>query len=316
MTSQYGDDLRHLASAPIVVGVDGSDAARTALRWAAAVAADRGRELRIAYGLDLDGARRVFGCYDLWEPSVLDKFQAQGEALVARAAVDVRGITPEVHVTTEVSREHPARMLLRHSATGYLVVIGASGAGGFVSHAGSILLSVTSHAQGPVVVVHSDPTAEAGLCTEGPVVVGVDGGPVSEAALAAAFEEAAERDTELVALHTWSDLAFGKFAGDPDTWFPIPEIEVNEEAILAERLAGWQEKYPDVPVRRLVGLSEPAAQLRRLSESAQLIVVGSHGRGGFRGMLLGSVSNSLVQHASCPVMVVHPSEPSRTGDHD
>ncbi|MEU6562880.1 universal stress protein [Nocardia nova] len=304
MSAQFAADRHHLASAPVVVGVDGSESARTAALWAAGVALHRGRELRIVYGLDLAGARRVFNCYDISEPAVLERLRAHGAALVAREALAVREAVPELRVTTEVSSEHPARMLLDHSATGYLVVLGARGTGGPAAHVGSILLSVTAHAEGPVVVVRTDPGAPDAPRAGGPVVVGIDGGPVSEAAVAAAFEEAAERDAELVAVHAWSDLTFGAFAGDPYTWFPTGDIEVNEEAVLAERLAGWQEKYPDVAVRRHISIADPAPHLQQWSDIAQLIVVGSHGRGTFRGLLLGSVSNSLVQHAHCPVMVV------------
>ncbi|MFF0455758.1 universal stress protein [Nocardia africana] len=314
MSSQYADDAHHLASAPIVVGVDGSAGARTALLWAAEVARDRGRDLRIAYGLDLPSASRVFNNYDMSEPAVLERLRAHGAALVAREALAVRDTLPEVQVSTEVSSEHPARMLLRHSATGYLVAMGAQGAGGFGTHIGSILLSVTSRAEGPVVVVRTESEQHPRPRETGPVVVGVDGSPLSEGAVAAAFEEAAERGAELVAVHAWSDLTFGSFVGDPYTWFPMSDIEVNEEAILAERLAGWQEKYPDVSVRRHISMAEPAAHLQRWSESAQLLVVGSHGRGSFRGLLLGSVSNSLVQHAKCPVMVVRSAEERQAHD--
>ncbi|WP_442790072.1 universal stress protein [Nocardia sp. CDC160] len=86
----------------------------------------------------------------------------------------------------------------------------------------------------------------------------------------------------------------------------LDDVETVEESVLAERLAGWQEKYPDVKVIRRVYLSSPAAQLREWSEQAQLVVVGNRGRGSFLGMLLGSTAHSLVQHAYCPVMVVHP----------
>ncbi|MEV5646699.1 universal stress protein [Nocardia sp. NPDC052254] len=303
MTHRFVDDPRHLASAPVVAGTDGSDAARTAVLWAAEMAWARGRELRIVYGLDLDRARRVFNPYDISEPAVLDRLRAHGAALVARESLAVRQVLPELRVITEVSSEHGARILLRYSATAYLVALGAHGAGGFGAHIGSVPLTVTGRAEGPVVVVRTAADATAPRA-EGPVVVGVDGGPLSEAAVAAAFEEACERGAELVAVHAWSDVTFGDFAGDPYTWFPPARIERNEEALLAERLAGRQEQYPGVVVRRHIAIADPAPHLQQWSDRAQLIVVGSHGRGGFRGMLLGSVPNSLVQHANCPVMVV------------
>ncbi|MBB5916708.1 nucleotide-binding universal stress UspA family protein [Nocardia transvalensis] len=306
MTRANIDDPHHLASAPVVVGVDGSTAAASALTWAAEVALQRGRELRIVHGLDLDGMRKVFGRYDVWVPPVLESVRTQGAVLVERAQRRIELAAPGAPVSTEVTDESPAEILLRHSAAAYLVVLGEAGTNTLPAHLGSILSSVTSHAEGAVVVVRTDPDADDRLRTEGPVVVGVDGSPVSEAALAAAFDEASQRDTELVAVHAWTDMAFGQFAGDPYLLFPVNDIETDERAALAERLAGWQEKYPDVTVRRDVCLSDPATALQRWSASAQLVVVGSRGRAGFRSLLLGSTSNALVQHAHCPVMVVHP----------
>ena len=129
--------------------------------------------------------------------------------------------------------------------------------------------------------------------------VGIDGSPASEAATALAFDEASRRGVELVALHAWSDIAVFPALGMD--WH---NRESQGQEVLAERLAGWQEQYPDVPVKRLLVCDRPSRWLLEESERAQLVVVGSHGRGGFRGMLLGSVSSAVAQAATVPVIVV------------
>ena len=158
--------------------------------------------------------------------------------------------------------------------------------------------AVAAHAHGRVVVV-------AGAGGDGPVVVGVDDSPISDAAVAEAYRQASLRNATLIAVHTWTPLdadALHGYGIEPD------EIErMSQDAVeaVAERLAGYASEYPDVKVERKVLPEEPAkALLDAAGEDAQLIVVGSRGRGGFRGLLLGSTSQKVMHQAHSPVMVV------------
>jgi nucleotide-binding universal stress UspA family protein len=135
-------------------------------------------------------------------------------------------------------------------------------------------------------------------------VVGVDGSTTSDAAVAFAFEAAAARRVALVAVHAWWDLAFDLSAAT--TSFDRAEIEVEQRELLSERVAGWAQKFAAVPVEQVLVRGRPVQSLLEQAAGAQLVVVGSHGRGGFTGLVLGSVSNALVHRAPCPVAVVRP----------
>ena len=162
---------------------------------------------------------------------------------------------------------------------------------------GSVSTALIQHAHCPVAVIRSGGAATPDR--NAPVLVGVDGSAASEAATALAFDEASHRGVDLVALHAWSDVAVFPILG-----MDWRDRESQGEEVLAERLAGWQEKYPDVHVQRLLVCDKPARWLIQESARAQLVVVGSHGRGGFPGMLLGSVSSAVAHSAQIPVVVV------------
>jgi len=198
-------------------------------------------------------------------------------------------------------------VLLAESTRAELVVLGDRGLGGFAGLLiGSVAVALAAHAACPVVVVRG---AEPDRTTSRPepVVVGVDGSPAGEAAVAFAFEAAALRGVPLVAVHTWRDLLVDATMAPLVDW---DAVEADEREVLAERLAGWGEKYPDVEVRRLVTRDRPAHALVQESGRAQLVVVGSRGRGGIAGMLLGSVSQALLHHSACPVVVTRPAPAS------
>ena len=157
-----------------------------------------------------------------------------------------------------------------------LAVVGNRGRGGLIGLlVGSVAAAVATHATCPVVVVHGKDRP-----AEGPVVVGVDGSPVSEDALAFAFDAAAARRVPLVALHSYQPPVFHPDAVTVVDW---EAAYTEEQEVLAERLAGWGERYPGVPVERVLVEGVPAAVLVERSETAQLVVVGSHGHGASQG---------------------------------
>ncbi|NEW38932.1 universal stress protein [Nocardia cyriacigeorgica] len=286
----------------VIVGIDGSAGSLTAARWAAGFATERGRALRLAHGMELVGTAKLVSTSGGVTSSLLEALKENSRHLLDRAEEAVTAETPDLAVSTRVSVGSAAALLIEESAGAYAVILGATGNVGVLGHIGSTLLTVVSRAHGPVIVVRTD--AEGAIRSTGPVVVGVDGSPVSEAALTTAFTEAAVRRTDLVAIHVHYDR---RLESERLRKF-LPEIEVENagQEVLGERLAGWQEEFPDVTVLRKTYSDNPTARLREWSDSAQLVVVGSRGRGGFTGLLLGSTSHSLVQHAGCPVMVVRP----------
>lgn len=282
-------------SAPVVVGIDGSESSLDAVRWAAEEAARRDVPLRIvhAYGIPV-GYPPGFVDWHLLHEAIVTRGRTWLEHARQTAEETAPGVAAEV---VEVDGG-AVPMLLAESAHTALMALGSRGLGGFTGLlVGSTAVELAARGDCPVVVVR-------GRAHEGPVVVGVDGTPTGEAAIAFAFAEASARGTGLVAVHTWTDLLLeAAFAGGAAALDFTPIAQEAEE-VLAERLAGWQEKYPDVAVTREVSRERAAGALLRLAEHAQLVVVGTRGRGGFRGLLLGSTSQHLLRHASCPVAVV------------
>jgi nucleotide-binding universal stress UspA family protein len=230
----------------------------------------------------------------------VEAVRAAAEAVVRDALVAARDTVSEC--ATEIILGSPVPMLRSFSEQAALLVLGSRGLGGFTGLlAGSVTVALTAHAHCPVAVIRDEPPAE------GPVVVGVDGSPASEAAIGFAFEEAAFRGGELVAVLAWTDAVFPV---GPDgiqypmiDWTPLAE---QAEELLGERLAGWTEKYPEVVVRRRIERDRPAQALIDAANGAQLLVVGSRGRGGFTGLTLGSVSQAMLHHAPCPIVVARP----------
>ncbi|MEV1117108.1 universal stress protein [Actinosynnema sp. NPDC049800] len=289
---------------PVVVGVDGSSAALTAVKWAADESVRRHVGLRLVHGYlpPIHGYPELV----LAENEVRRVFQLRAEQCLEEAAAAARATVPDVHVEWEAVGAGPSEALIDQSRRASLLVVGSEGRGGVAGLlVGSVAVALVAHGRCPVVVVRH---AEA---LNGPVVVGVDGSPVSERAIAFAFEEASLRAAPLTAVIACDDFVYDTPEGSLRLVSDWDAVQAEQRRALAERLAGWQEKHPDVTVEREVVRSRPTRALLDAGRGAQLLVVGSHGRGGFTGMLLGSTSQALIHHAPCPLAVVRRTEAER-----
>jgi nucleotide-binding universal stress UspA family protein len=235
--------------------------------------------------------------YPLPGPGPREDLPHRARAHLAEAVEAARAAAPGAKPEGAVLDGYPIPKLVAESRSAQLVVIGDRGLGGVAGLlVGSVAFGLAAHGACPTVVVRGRADAAAG-----PVVVGVDGSSVSEAAVAFAFEEATARRAPLVAVHVWWDLLLDPVTLPSLDWDGMAE---RERAQLAERLAGWREKYPDVAVELSVARDHPAGVLVEHARRAQLVVVGSHGRGGAAGLVLGSVSHAVLHRADCPVAIV------------
>ncbi|MCV7317470.1 universal stress protein [Mycolicibacillus parakoreensis] len=285
----------------IVVGVDGSPSSSVAVEWAARDAQMRGVALKIVHVVE-----PMVTAVEGWSADYAQAQQAWAHEIVEQAhklAVEASSPDRAERVASEVLHAPIIPTLVEMSKESDMVVVGCRGRGAVANALlGSVSSALVRYAHCPVAVIHDDDPLTT-RSPQAPVVVGVDGSPTSELATEIAFDEASRRGVGLVALHAWSDM--GPLDFPSVNWAPIEwrNIKDQEEVVLAERLCGWQERYPDVVVHRVVVNDRPAPRLLEQAESAQLVVVGSHGRGGFPGMLLGSVSRAVVNSARIPVIV-------------
>ena len=287
----------------ILVGVDGSKAALRAVRWAAHDAALRNVPLTLVHVVN----DPIKEWSQVPAPAGLRQWQEKRAREFITSAIKVAeestGERGPVQIDSKVFYSATVPTLVGLSKEAEMVVVGYRGHGGTVvrNFLGSVSSGLVYHAHCPVAVIHDEEPLVTNVA-RAPVLLGIDGSPASEAATAIAFDEASRRGVGLIALHAWTDLR----VSDLKEMFPNFDWEAglsDEEETLAERLAGWRERYPEVGIHRRIEVGEPARWLIEASEQAQLIVLGSHGRGGFAGMLLGSVGAAVVNRARIPVIV-------------
>lgn len=310
MDKDATETTKSAAGAPVVVGVDGSEHSLAAADYAGDEAARRGVPLEIVHafypplvatpgGVPPDPAP-VSAAPGYTEPALRE----HAEELLHQAAERVRARHPELAM---ISRRHdgaPAQVLTDASHHAALVAVGHRGMGGFAELLlGSVGVYLANHATCPVVIVRGQPAADA------PVVVGIDGSQGAQRAAGFAAETAGRYGVSLVALYAWTDDP-GWPPGDVQAGAPPPQVPEpvtrTMEALAAD--------HPSLPVTSQMRRGQPAHEaLVAASRSARLLVVGARGVGGFRGLLLGSVSQALIHHAESPVAVVGPAVDQPTG---
>ncbi|MEU3936987.1 universal stress protein [Streptomyces sp. NPDC029044] len=285
---------------PVVVGVDGSPSSLDAVGVAGHEAAIRGAELRLVHAFGRSSSHLPAGG-PAWNPAGAGVRELLDGTLMA-AERRARAVAPQVGITRDVTVGEPLVVLEIASRTASVVVVGSRGLGAFGSLLlGSVSGHLAAHGRCPVLVVRgrTDPA--------GPVLLAVDDSPASEEAVRFAFAEAALRGADLTALHvcrTGSSDVYDGPADPPFVTYDETHLREHAERVLDAALTGPEESHPDVAVLRKPVTGRVRHTLVEASAGAQLLVVGARGRGGFTGLLLGSVSQAVLHHAHCPVAVV------------
>ena len=284
----------------VVVGLDHSLGGRAAVEHAATLAERRHLPLRLVHAFE--PSQFAIRPIASWAAEVEEAVRNSAERLMEDTLSSLAHDHPELPVSSRLQPGSAVVTLLDESRSAACVVLGSRGSGDFIDlMIGSTTLHVASQAHCPVIAV---PAPKDGATPRHGVVVGVDGSPDSEDAIDVAFQLAAETREPLRAVHAWTDPALlGPGVMLPLVYDPALVAE-DERLVLAEAMAGWSDKYPDVAVEQQVAHGHPVGTLVQSGESASYLVVGARGRGPLRSLLLGSVSHGVLHHANGPVVVV------------
>jgi nucleotide-binding universal stress UspA family protein len=281
----------------ILVGYDGSTGAHRALDWALLEAARLGAPVHLRYVFEWTGETGAYAGLPYLTVDLRDDARRVVEDATATAAA----AHPNLRISGDMVVGSAPGMLCEASRDASMVVVGRTGLGGLAGlQLGSVGVAVSAHAHCPVVVVrgHQPPDPSQ------PVVVGVDGSAESLLAAGFAFDEATRRGVPVTVIHAAHPAPSPRLHRRDQAVADPALTEAAERHALYEEMAPWRDKYPQVQMVPSVVPARPAKALADASQTAQLVVVGSRGRGGFRGLLLGSVSQHLLHHAACPVAVV------------
>jgi nucleotide-binding universal stress UspA family protein len=278
----------------IIVGYDGSPDAVVAATWALDHALLSGAPVEFLYAFE----------EPFWMPAAsmvpapaVRPVEELEKAMTARLdeAVSMAELThPTVITQATTVRAFAGLTLIDRSAQAELVVVGCRGHSAVAGLLGSVSVAVTAHAHCPVVIVRGDAAVNA------TVVAGVDGSPASPDVLAFAAEQAALRKAPLRAIRAWAPVT-GLWENSP---LVTRSVTDEERKPFDELVAELRAAHPEVEISADAVVEHPAAALASASTTAQLLVVGSRGRGPVRGLLLGSVSQHLLRHSACTVAVV------------
>jgi nucleotide-binding universal stress UspA family protein len=279
----------------IIVGYDGSPHSQAALLWALDEAARINASVELVYVDEspvLVPAARLIQ----YPPPQRDGYLTEVvNGTLERAVAMAKKTQPLIDVTARTVRAHASTALIDLSREARLVVLGGSGHSAVAGLFGSVSTAVSAHAHCPVVIVRGEPAAG------GPVVVGIDGSPSAEGVLAFAAEQAYARKATLRVIRAWPPVT-GLWEETPMVTNAVTD---DERAPFDAHVAAVRNAFPDVTVQAEATVAHPAGELAQASAHAQLVVVGSRGHGAASGLLLGSVSQHLLRHSACPIVVVH-----------
>jgi nucleotide-binding universal stress UspA family protein len=291
------------AGRPVVVGVDGSQSAMAAVRWAARYASDTGAPLRLLSVATASGTASAILPVGVSTAGLRHPEHPRDGALAAAAAEAVQ-YAPQSGVSADTVSESVVPALLDASSGARLLVVGTRNRSRVeASLLGSVTARVVADARCPVVVVRGDDDPS------GPIVVAVDTSDSCGPALRFAFEVAAHRRCALVAVHAWQPPLLPASAGAlaaaaAATRLVGGSLPAVARRSLTEAVAPWREAFPDVTVHERLLEGHPETAVAEETAGAALVVVGSRGRAPLTGLVLGSTSQALLGRSNCPAAVV------------